>query len=73
MFVCLTGVDASPLMTWGSIEGTPQRLDSDLTPSSGPTFKLPKESVREKVALKLADEVAKATRARKKATLVSAR
>jgi len=60
-------------MTWGSIEGTPQRLDSDLTPSSGPAFKLPKECAREKVALKLADQVAKANRARKKASLVSAR
>ncbi len=59
-------------MTWGTIEGTPQRLDSDLTTTPGPAFKLPKESVREKVALKLADEVVKASRTRKKA-IVNAR
>lgn len=59
------GVDASPLMTWGSIEGTPARIDSDNIPP-GPLFKMPKILVREKVALKLADQVAKATRDRKK-------
>ena len=63
------GVDASPLMTWGTIEGTPQLLDTDVTPAHGPAFKLPKESVREKVALKLADQVGKANRLRKIASI----
>ena len=63
------GVDASPLMTWGSIEGTPLRLDSDSTPAPGPSFKLPKVSSREQVALRLTDHVAKANRARKKASM----
>lgn len=59
----LTGVDASPLMTWGSIEGTPMRIESE---SSGPSFKIPKIPSREKIALKLADEVAKTSRERRK-------
>lgn len=55
-------------MTWGSIEGTPLRLDSDVFPSSagGPSFKMPKIPTREKLALKLADQVAQASREKKK-------
>ena len=37
------GVDESPLMTWGEIEGTPFQLESNetpLVPSNGPTFKV---------------------------------
>ena len=37
------GVDESPLMTWGEIEGTPFQLETNetpLVPSSGPTFKV---------------------------------
>ena len=37
------GVDDSPLMTWGQIEGTPFRLDGNQTPLSatpGPVFKV---------------------------------
>ena len=56
-------------MTWGSIEGTPVKIDS--TP--GPSFKMPKIPVREKIGLKLADQVAKASRERKKASSVVAR
>jgi hypothetical protein len=52
-------------MTWGSIEGSPMKIDSDCA-VSGPSFKMPKIPAREKVALKLADEVAKASRDRKK-------
>lgn len=66
LLFCL-GVDASPLMTWGSIEGTPVKIDS--TP--GPSFKMPKIPVREKIGLKLADQVAKASRERKKTSVVA--
>lgn len=63
---CSIGVDASPLMTWGSIEGTPMRIESDSRPfSSGPSFKMPKIPAREQVALRLADQLAKATREHK--------
>ncbi len=65
-YCCCThlGVDSSPLMTWGSIEGTPVRLDSDSIP--GPSFKMPKIPTRERIALKLADQVAKTSRERRK-------
>ena len=69
----LAGVDASPLMTWGSIDGTPFRLDTDITPSSGPTFKMPKIPKREELAIKLAEKSANATRERKKAAILAAR
>lgn len=68
----VVGVDASPLMTWGSIDGTPLRLDSDSVTPTGPSFKMPKVPAREMVALKLADQVAKANREkRKKSTSVT--
>lgn len=61
MFYSL-GVDASPFMTWGTIEGTPFRLDvgnisMDSTP--GPTFKIPEPKKREVLALKLAEKASK--------------
>lgn len=55
-------------MTWGSIVGTPIRIDSDSVPH-GPLFKMPKIHAREKVGLKLADQVAKASRERRKMTV----
>lgn len=66
-------MDASPLMTWGSVEGTPQRLDTEVVPPPGPSFKMPKIPAREKMAIKLADEVAKASRQRKKIVAATAR
>ena len=30
-----SGVDASPLMTWGTVDGTPMRLDGDVTATPG--------------------------------------
>ena len=59
-------------MTWGSIEGTPLRLDSDPVPPST-SFKMPKIPAREKVALKLADQVAKANREKKRNAAIVAR
>ena len=56
------GMDASPLMTWGTIEGTPFRLDAgDITVDStpGPTFKIPKPKQREVLAHKLAEKASK--------------
>lgn len=61
------GVDASPLMTWGSIEGTPVHLETDITPGHGPTFKIPHIPRREEIAHRLADKATKSTRDRKKA------
>nr|CAG4638517.1 EOG090X07SU [Cyclestheria hislopi] len=67
------GVDATPLMTWGEIEGTPFRLDGSDTPlpssSSGPSFYLQDISERDKIGLKLAEKVGQQYRDRKGRTL----
>ena len=60
-------------MTWGTIEGTPFHLDTDVTPHSGPTFKMPKTPKREEVAMKLAEKASKANKERKKAAAMAAR
>ena len=42
------GVDASPLMTWGEVEGTPFQLDGSQTPlirgssTPAPSYRIPK-------------------------------
>lgn len=59
-------------MTWGTIEGTPVRIDSDSI-VGGPTFKIPKIPSREKIALKLADQVAKTSREKRKVSPVITR
>ena len=46
MLTFFLGVDASPLMTWGAIEGTPMRIDSTPVPS----FKMAEPPRREKLA-----------------------
>ncbi|KAI1721562.1 nuclear protein es2 domain-containing protein [Ditylenchus destructor] len=58
----MPGVDESPLMTWGEIEGTPFRLDAPDIPETfedGPTFKMPDIPVREKVAQEISEQIAK--------------
>uniref|UniRef100_A0A914I3Q0 Uncharacterized protein n=1 Tax=Globodera rostochiensis TaxID=31243 RepID=A0A914I3Q0_GLORO len=55
------GVDESPLMTWGEIEGTPFRLDApDIQPSleDAPAFRIPEVPVREKIAQGIAEQIA---------------
>lgn len=60
------GIDASPLMTWGDIEGTPCRIDGPQTPRhGGPIFKIPDLPVRDKVLHKLTEEINKSHRAKK--------
>ncbi|XP_070206069.1 splicing factor ESS-2 homolog isoform X2 [Littorina saxatilis] len=61
------GVEESPLMTWGEVEGTPLRLDPSQTP--GPVFKIPDVPKRDKIALALAEKASKAHRAKKEAAL----
>ncbi|KAE9347285.1 hypothetical protein PR003_g7007 [Phytophthora rubi] len=53
------GVDASPLMTWGDIEGTPTNLGSRATPEHilrTPSFEMHDTSRREKLAHRLESE-----------------
>ena len=63
------GVDESPLMTWGEIEGTPFRLDGADTPKAptpGPKFFMAGVPKRDQILHNLADEIGKAHRAKKK-------
>ncbi|KAJ8713030.1 hypothetical protein PYW08_008334 [Mythimna loreyi] len=60
------GPDQSPLMTWGEIEGTPFRLDGGDTPlpavGAGAAYRMLEGGVRERIALQLAEQVAKRRR-----------
>lgn len=63
--------DASPLMTWGQIDGTPVRLNSG-TPfrvtAGAPSFRMPQTPVREELAHELADSAARKHREKRKKT-----
>lgn len=50
----------SPLMTWGSIEGTPLLISGSETP--GPRFSLPSVSRREELGMRLSEKASKAYR-----------
>ncbi|RLN66387.1 hypothetical protein BBP00_00002243 [Phytophthora kernoviae] len=53
------GIDASPLMTWGDIEGTPMILGSRATPErilNTPTFEVKDTSRRENLVASVLDE-----------------
>ncbi|XP_026884627.2 splicing factor ESS-2 homolog isoform X1 [Electrophorus electricus] len=67
------GVCESPLMTWGEVESTPFRLDGSDTPiverNMGPSFKIPEPGRRERLGLKMANEVAAKNRAKKQEAL----
>nr|XP_054748773.1 splicing factor ESS-2 homolog [Lytechinus pictus] len=66
------GVNESPMMTWGEIEGTPFRLDGGDTPVQmvrGPQFKMPGVPRKEKLGLSLVDKVTKKNRAKKEEAL----
>ncbi|XP_028036536.1 splicing factor ESS-2 homolog [Bombyx mandarina] len=60
------GDGASPLMTWGHIEGTPFRLDGGDTPlpavGAGVAYKMLEGGARERIALQLAEQLAKRRR-----------
>lgn len=67
MFV---GVDESPLMTWGQVEGTPFHLNEAGSLTPGPSFKMPDLSMRDKLAQKLADQVSQDRAKRNTAALM---
>ncbi|KAI8140675.1 nuclear protein DGCR14 [Fennellomyces sp. T-0311] len=52
----------TPLMTWGSIEGTPMLISGSDTP--GRRFSLPKVSKREELGMKLSEKASRAHRKR---------
>ncbi|KAL8594450.1 hypothetical protein ACOMHN_018158 [Nucella lapillus] len=68
------GVDESPLMTWGEIEGTPLRLEGAETlpilhTTPGPVFRIPDLPKRDRLGHELAEKVGKTHRAKKEAAL----
>ncbi|KAF0294550.1 Splicing factor ESS-2 [Amphibalanus amphitrite] len=72
------GVDQSPLMTWGQIDGTPFRLDGGDTPAAAsapatPSFRILEASKREKLAHELAERASSRHRDKKARALETAR
>ncbi|KAI7863790.1 nuclear protein DGCR14 [Spinellus fusiger] len=61
----------TPLMTWGSIEGTPILIKGSETP--GPQFSLPKASQREQLGMRLSERASRAYRKKTKERLASVR
>lgn len=64
------GVDASPLMTWGEVEGTPLQLDGSQTPllkkhTPGPSYRIPQVPNRDRLGHKLAEQARLKQRSRK--------
>ncbi|KAJ4730179.1 protein DGCR14-like [Melia azedarach] len=66
------GVDESPFITWGEIEGTPLRLEAEDTPidiggsGDGPHFKIPSAPTRDVKAHELSREASRKLRERSK-------
>ncbi|OWF40395.1 protein DGCR14-like [Mizuhopecten yessoensis] len=68
------GVDESPFMTWGEIDGTPFRIEGSDTPFTGiggPAFKIPEMPKRDRLALDLSEKASKAHRDKKEKALKS--
>lgn len=72
----MPGVDQSPFMTWGEIEGTPFRLDGGDTPmhpTVGPSFHINEVSRREAIGLQLAGDVTEKARQKKEKAMETAK
>ena len=70
------GVEESPFMTWGEIEGTPFRLDGSDTPVPATPikpFRMMGTSKRERLALELAEKVSQRYRDKKQKAIEAAR
>ncbi|KAL3691780.1 hypothetical protein R1sor_005431 [Riccia sorocarpa] len=69
------GVEQSPFMTWGEIEGTPLRLEAEDTPvgiggsGDGPQFKIPAPPTRDARAHTLSRDAARSLREKAKTFL----
>ncbi len=63
------GVEESPFLTWGEIEGSPFRLDGADTPipvdSSTKPYRMLETTKREKIAMQLQEKVSERYRDRK--------
>lgn len=72
----MPGVQDSPLLTWGEIEGTPFRLDGSDTPlraTTGPSFRITETSRRENLALQLAEKAGERMRGQKAKAIEAAK
>jgi len=61
----MPGVADSPLMTWGELGSTPERISTPGTPA----FKFPEESARDKIAHRMVEDVMKKNKAKKEKAL----
>uniref|UniRef100_A0AC35G868 Uncharacterized protein n=1 Tax=Panagrolaimus sp. PS1159 TaxID=55785 RepID=A0AC35G868_9BILA len=68
------GVDDTPLMTWGEIDGTPFRLDGDDDPmlADAPVFKIPELPIRDRIANSMNDTIGKRYTNKRKTALNAA-
>ncbi|KAK6743310.1 hypothetical protein RB195_010520 [Necator americanus] len=69
------GIDDSPLMTWGEIDGTPFRLDAadvQVPVGNAPTFKMPEIPFREQIAQGISDTIARRYRDKRRAAMQAA-
>jgi protein DGCR14 len=68
------GVDDTPLMTWGEIDGTPFRLDGDDDPAlaDAPVFKIPEVPIRDRIANSMNDTIGKRYTDKRKTALAFA-
>lgn len=72
------GVDASPLMTWGEVEGTPFQLDGNQTPllkkqTPGPSYRIPQVPNRDRIGHKLAEQASQKHRNKKCKAILAAK
>jgi len=70
------GVEESPYMTWGEIEGTPFRLDGGDTPipvSDAKPYKMLELTKRERIAMELTEKVSERNRDKKLKAIAAAR
>ena len=65
-------MDASPLMTWGEIEGTPLRLDATPLSNNVPSFKIPEPPRRETLAHSLVEKASKQHREKRRKAFAAA-
>ena len=64
------GVNESPLLVWGDVENTPLQIEGSESPyvdrTLGPAFKILEPGRRERLRLKMANEVVARNQAKKK-------
>lgn len=72
------GVDASPLMTWGEVEGTPCQLDGSQTPllkkhTPGPSYRIPQLPSRDRIGHRLSEQASQKHRNKKMKAVMAAK